>query len=103
MANISLIKETLQDIVDQGYMFTISGTKFDKTVLMVKNGRGILLYKGFFQKGQQYHSHPGAFKLAEKINKRYAEEGRLCQVTPALLRSHIIDIAKPVNKVKATF
>lgn len=103
MANIQLIKETLQDIVSAGYMFTISGVKTDKTVLMVKDGKGILLYKGFYQKGQQYHSHPGAFRLADKINKKYQEEGRLCQVTPALLRPYIIDMAKEVNKVKATF
>ena len=101
--DIQIIKEKLQSIIDSGYIFTISGVKSTKQICLVKGTKGILLYKGFWQNGQQWHSHPGAFKLAEKINKSFAAEGRLIQTTPAMIRSIIIDMAKPVNLVKATF
>lgn len=101
--NIELIKEKLQSIIDKGYIFTISGVKATKQICLVKDGKGILLYKGFWQNGQQWHSHPGAFKLAEKINLMLLNEGRLIQTTPAMMRPLILDIAKPINITKATF
>lgn len=101
--NIQIIKQKLQSIIDNGYIFTISGVKSTKQICLVKDGKGILLYKGFWQNGQQWHSHPGAFKLAEKINKSFVTEGRLIQTTPAMMRSIIIDMAKPVNIVKQHF
>lgn len=101
--DIQIIKQKLQSIIDNGYIFTISGTKNSKQICLVKNTKGILLYKSFWQNGLQWHSHPGAFKLAEKINKSFANEGRLIQTTPAMMRPLIIDLAKQVNLVKATF
>ena len=101
--NIELIKKKLQSITDKGYIFTISGVKATKQICLVKDGKGILLYKGFWQNGQQWHSHPGAFKLAEKINLMFLNEGRLIQTTPAMMRPLILDMAKPVNVTKATF
>lgn len=101
--NIELIKETLNNLTLNGYQFTISGTKADKQICMVKGGKGILLYKGFWQKGQQYHSHPAAFKLAEKINTIYKQKKIMAQVTPALLRPYIIDMAKQINVANKIF
>lgn len=101
--NIELIKETLDNLTLNGYQFTISGTKADKQICMIKGDKGILLYKGFWQNGQQFHSHPAAFKLAEKINSIYKQKKVMAQVTPALLRPYIIDIAKQVNITKKVF
>ena len=101
--NTILVKEKIQSIIDKGYSFTISGVKSSKQICLVKDGKGILLYKGFWQNGQQWHSHQGAFKLAEKINLMFLNEGRLIQTTPAMMRPLILDMAKPVNVTKATF
>lgn len=101
--NTILVKEKLQSIIDKGYIFTISGVKSNKQICLVKDGKGILLYKGFWQNGQQWHSHPGAFKLADKINQMFKDENRLIQTTPSIMRSFILDMAKPINVTKATF
>lgn len=101
--NTILVKEKLQSIIDKGYIFTISGVKSNKQICLVKDDKGILLYKGFWQNGQQWHSHPGAFKLADKINLSFLNDGRLIQTTPAMMRPLILEIAKPVNVTKATF
>lgn len=101
--NIELIKEKIQDITNKGYNFTISGVKSSKQICLVKDGKSILLYKGFWQNGQQWHSHPGAFKLADKINLSFLNDGKLIQTTPAMMRPLILEIAKPVNVTKATF
>ena len=101
--NIKLIKEKLQNITDKGYIFTISGVKATKQICLVKDGKEILLYKGFWQDGQKWHSHPGAFKLAEKINLMFLNEDKLIQTTPSMMRPLILDMAKPINVTKATF
>lgn len=98
-----LIKEALEKMVDNGYIFTISGTKADKTICLVKNGKAIVLYKGFWNKGQQYHSMQGSFRLAEKLNEYFVKNRLMCQATPSLIRPYIIDLAKQVNLVKNVF
>jgi hypothetical protein len=99
--NRELIKSTIENLSKNGYQFIMSGTHNNRQIIMVKDGKGIILYKEFWSKGQQWHSHQGAFKLAEKINNKLKRDGEFfCEVTPSLMRSFIIDNCKIIQAKK---
>ena len=98
--NRELIKSTIENLSNNGYQFVMSGTHHNRQIIMVKDGKGIILYKEFWNKGQQWHSHPGSFKLSDKINSKFKKEGQLCEVTPALMRPFIIDNCKIIQAKK---
>lgn len=97
-----IIKESIENLKHHGYRIILSGVKYDKQIILYKDGKAIVLYKGYYDRGQKWNSQIGSFKLAEKMNESYKKKDLMCQVTPALMRSFIIDAAEE-KKVKKTF
>ena len=103
MTKIEFIKEKLQNLIDKGYIFTISGVKHSKTICLVKGTKAIALYKGYWQNRQQWQSLKDSFTIANKFTDLAKKEELIFTFSPSDIRSYIIDLSKPVNLVKKVF
>lgn len=94
MMDRRIINETLEKMSSRGYKFVLYGKKAEKKILLYKDGKAMVLYSGYFERGQKYRSMQGSFKLAEKINKSFKKKKIMAQVTPALMLPFILDKTK---------